>query len=92
MSHEEDLAESHDIEPNGYNIGRSARLYDICEYFTHANLANRNELVATATAGQTSFGGVTYSTTAENITGLLAPGSAGVNHGTCDFIYSRYLF
>jgi hypothetical protein len=28
-------------------------------------------------AGITSFGGVTYSTTAENITGLLAPGSVG---------------
>ncbi|EIN11369.1 hypothetical protein PUNSTDRAFT_63001 [Punctularia strigosozonata HHB-11173 SS5] len=27
------------------------------------------------------FSGVTYSTTAQNITDLLAPGSAGVNHG-----------
>jgi len=41
----------------------------------------RNEFVATAIAGQTSFLGVTYSTTAENITGLLEPGSTGVNHG-----------
>jgi hypothetical protein len=40
----------------------------------------RNLLVSNA-IGITSFGGVTYSTTAENITGLLAPGSAGVNHG-----------
>jgi len=40
----------------------------------------RNELVAAA-VGTTGFGGVTYSTTARNITGLLAPGSAGVNHG-----------
>ncbi|KIM78948.1 hypothetical protein PILCRDRAFT_581023 [Piloderma croceum F 1598] len=40
----------------------------------------RNELVAAA-VGTTSFGGVTYSTMARNITGLLAPGSAGVNHG-----------
>jgi len=40
----------------------------------------RNLLVSNA-IGITSFGRVTYSTTAENITGLLAPGSAGVNHG-----------
>ncbi|KZV71215.1 hypothetical protein PENSPDRAFT_578227 [Peniophora sp. CONT] len=40
----------------------------------------RDALVAAA-VGTTSFGGVTYSTTAQNITGLLAPGSAGVNHG-----------
>jgi len=41
----------------------------------------RNLLVQTAIAGQTSFGGTTYSTTAQNITGLLPVGSAGVNHG-----------
>ncbi|VDC05252.1 unnamed protein product [Peniophora sp. CBMAI 1063] len=40
----------------------------------------RDALVAAA-IGTTSFGGVTYSTTAQNITGLLTPGSAGVNHG-----------
>jgi len=40
----------------------------------------RDSLVSNA-IGITSFGGVTYSTTAENITGLLAPGSTGVNHG-----------
>lgn len=41
----------------------------------------RDKLVAAATAGQTSFGGVTYSTTAESITGLMDAGSTGVNHG-----------
>lgn len=40
----------------------------------------RNLLVSNA-VGITTFGGVTYSTTAETITGLLAPGSTGVNHG-----------
>jgi len=40
----------------------------------------RNLLVSNA-VGITTFGGVKYSTTAENITGLLTPGSAGVNHG-----------
>jgi len=40
----------------------------------------RDALVATA-IGKTSFGGVNYKTVAENVTGLLAPGSQGVNHG-----------
>jgi len=60
VSQEENLANNHDIVPNGYDIGRDS-------------------FVANA-AGITSFGGVTYSTTAENLTGLLAPGSEGVNH------------
>ncbi|KAI0356167.1 hypothetical protein OH77DRAFT_1401630 [Trametes cingulata] len=40
----------------------------------------RDALVASA-MGTTNFNGVTYSTTAQNITGLLPVGSAGVNHG-----------
>jgi len=40
----------------------------------------RDALVERA-IGTTSFGGITYWTTAEDITGLLPPGSAGVNHG-----------
>jgi len=39
-----------------------------------------NKLV-TAAVGVRSNDGVIYTTTAENITGLLAPGSNGVNHG-----------
>jgi hypothetical protein len=45
----------------------------------------RDELVASATSGTTSFNGITYSATAENITGLLQPGSAGINHGGSPF-------
>ena len=41
--------------------------------------ADRDELVSWA-VGTTSFNDVTYSTTAENITGLLPVGTAGVNH------------
>ncbi|KAH7922366.1 hypothetical protein BV22DRAFT_1106659 [Leucogyrophana mollusca] len=40
----------------------------------------RDSLVTWA-VGKTSYGGVSYTTTAQNITGLLAPGSTGVNHG-----------
>ncbi|KAH8116810.1 hypothetical protein DFH11DRAFT_1133561 [Phellopilus nigrolimitatus] len=41
----------------------------------------RDALVSNATAGQTNFGGVTYSSTSEDITNLIAAGSDGVNHG-----------
>ncbi|KAG0703230.1 hypothetical protein DFH29DRAFT_917759 [Suillus ampliporus] len=40
----------------------------------------RDNLV-TAAVGQTSYGGVKYNTIAQNITGLLASGSNGINHG-----------
>ncbi|KAI0745485.1 hypothetical protein C8Q76DRAFT_607381 [Earliella scabrosa] len=40
----------------------------------------RDELVAGA-IGTKSFGGITYSTTARAVTGLMAAGSQGVNHG-----------
>ncbi|KIM45176.1 hypothetical protein M413DRAFT_441859 [Hebeloma cylindrosporum] len=45
----------------------------------------RNRLVANA-VGITSFGGVTYSTTAKNISGLLTAGSTGINHGEINII------
>ncbi|KAE9396584.1 hypothetical protein BT96DRAFT_941572 [Gymnopus androsaceus JB14] len=61
VSEEEDLEESHDIIPDGYNIGR--------------------DKLAALAIGTTHFDGVTYVTTARNLTGLLAAGSVGVNHG-----------
>ncbi|TFY64682.1 hypothetical protein EVJ58_g2468 [Rhodofomes roseus] len=39
----------------------------------------RDTLVSWA-LGTTSYGGVTYSTTAENVTGLLQAGTSGINH------------
>lgn len=39
------------------------------------------QLVAAA-VGVTAFDGVTYTTVAQNITGLIEAGSTGVNHGT----------
>ena len=42
---------------------------------------NSDELVANATNGFPSSNGVTYSVSVEQISGLLSPGSAGVNHG-----------
>lgn len=40
----------------------------------------RDKLVAAA-VGDTSFGDVSYSTTAANVTGLLPTGADGINHG-----------
>jgi len=39
------------------------------------------DLFVSNALGTTNFGGTTYSTTAQNLTGLLPVGSAGVNHG-----------
>jgi len=61
VSHEEDLSESHNIVPNGYNIGR-------------------DEFVNSA-KGTKTFLLKKYTTTVQDITGLLQPGSQGVNHG-----------
>lgn len=38
--------------------------------------------------GTRSFGGVTNDTTVKDITGLLAPGSEGVNHGEKDTLWA----
>jgi len=40
----------------------------------------RDQIVEAATAKPTSIGGVTYTTTVEWVTGLLTPGSQGINH------------
>ncbi|KAF8309989.1 hypothetical protein DL93DRAFT_2084934 [Clavulina sp. PMI_390] len=60
VSYEEGIMDYHDIEANGYDIGR-------------------DDLVQAAN-GTTSFGGVTYTTTAEYVSGLLQAGSDGINH------------
>ncbi|KAJ6494937.1 hypothetical protein DFH09DRAFT_1052713 [Mycena vulgaris] len=67
VSKEEDVEESHNIVPDGYNIGRDL-------------------LVAGAVGKKTGFDGkkfkfTTYNTVLTEVTGLIAPGSEGVNHG-----------
>lgn len=46
----------------------------------------RDQLVENA-VGTTSYGDVTYFTTAENITGLLPVGATGVNHSKRPILY-----
>jgi len=67
VSKEQDVSESHNIVPDGYNIGRDL-------------------LVAGALGKKTGWDSTkfefrTYNTVLTNVTGLIAPGSDGVNHG-----------
>ncbi|TFK17144.1 hypothetical protein FA15DRAFT_676274 [Coprinopsis marcescibilis] len=61
VSEEKDLANNHQIVPNGYNIGR--------------------DLFVNGAVGTKRFLLHTYTTTVEEVRGLLEPGSEGVNHG-----------
>lgn len=45
------------------------------------DVISSDTLVSLATAGQTTFGGVTYSATSLTLPGLLPIGTQGVNHG-----------
>ncbi|KAJ7141337.1 hypothetical protein C8R44DRAFT_604128 [Mycena epipterygia] len=67
VSKEEDVEESHTIVPDGYNVGRDL-------------------LVSGAVGKKTGFNGntfkfTTYNTVLTNLTGLIAPGADGINHG-----------
>jgi hypothetical protein len=72
----QNATENHNITPDGYDIGEcppgKSFHRAMCPYY---NLG-RNNLVSMA-VGTTSFGGTTYNTVAQNITGLMASGSAG---------------
>jgi len=58
----------HDIVPNGYDLGRD-------------NIVSSIVGSASNGSGTTSYKGVTYSNTVEYVSGLLTPGSSGINHG-----------
>ncbi|KZS89035.1 hypothetical protein SISNIDRAFT_475843 [Sistotremastrum niveocremeum HHB9708] len=62
VSSEQDVEQSHNIIPNGYDIGR-------------------DNFVTSATAAGLSYNNVKYSVKSETVSGLLQPGSSGINHG-----------
>ncbi|KZT39075.1 hypothetical protein SISSUDRAFT_1061472 [Sistotremastrum suecicum HHB10207 ss-3] len=62
VSSEQDVEQSHNIIPNGYDIGR-------------------DDFVTSATAAGLSYNNVKYSVKSETVSGLLQPGSSGINHG-----------
>ncbi|KAF7305920.1 hypothetical protein HMN09_00746200 [Mycena chlorophos] len=67
VSQEQDLENSHNIVPNGYDVGRDALVAGAVGKTTYFDLLE--------------FKTYTFETTAVNMTGLIAPGSNGVNHG-----------
>ena len=58
-------------------------LFLIC----HRNLGLVSDFIIAAASQKTSFHGINYMTTTERISGLLAPGSVGVNHGILHLMY-----
>ena len=71
----QDSAEDHTISTNSYNAGECPPknfYWVMCPYYS----LGRDQLVSMA-VGFKSFGGVTYNTVAQNLTGLMAAGSAG---------------
>ncbi|KAF9504997.1 hypothetical protein BS47DRAFT_1354503 [Hydnum rufescens UP504] len=60
--------ENHNIVPNGYDLGRD-------------NIVSSIVGSASNGSGTTSYNGVTYLNIVEYVSGLLTPGSSGINHG-----------
>ncbi|KAI6033054.1 hypothetical protein F5J12DRAFT_798461 [Pisolithus orientalis] len=85
VSQEEPATEHHDPVPDGYDVGRWVLPVYHLLVTAIQKVDSSNNLVAAA-VGITSFNGVTYITTAKNITGLLPPGSEGINHGGQKFL------
>jgi hypothetical protein len=76
----QNVLEKHTISPDGYDIGRWVHRHVYGFGRTKSDDAYSDKFVAGALQ-VTSYKGITYKTVAENITGLLASGSAGINHG-----------
>lgn len=74
------MFEKHTISPDGYNIGRYAFTLRMAITAGSCRFLHRDGLVAAA-KGTKSFNGVTYSTTATTLSGVMPSGTNGVNHG-----------
>ncbi|UZJ51296.1 hypothetical protein CBS101457_000616 [Exobasidium rhododendri] len=64
-SKEQNVTQQHDIVPNGYDVGRDWMVGQI----------------QSSTTNKTSFMFKSYQTKVEYVSGLIAPGTAGINHG-----------
>jgi hypothetical protein len=72
----QNVTESHNIVPNGYDIGRDRLVANAV-----ANPKFQGVSYVATAVGNTSFDGVHYTSTLKQLKGLLAAGSQGVNHG-----------
>jgi len=78
LSYEEPIAEEHDIIVNGYNLAR--------DWFI-GNATSQGSIIDTAAvsntstfSGSTQYGGYTYQSSVQYISGLLPNTSVGINH------------
>ncbi|KIY72515.1 hypothetical protein CYLTODRAFT_417903 [Cylindrobasidium torrendii FP15055 ss-10] len=76
-SYEFPLDKSHDIVPNGYNLGRDYIVGNITKS-TVPTLDLTQD--GARYSGATSYGGYTYNTTINYVSGLLSNTSIGINH------------
>lgn len=81
VSQEENVSDNHDIELNGYNVGRYVTIIDSITPPSPVDDLHARDALVLAALGTTSFGGISYSTTAETLNGVMTAGSGGVNHG-----------
>ncbi|KIK69902.1 hypothetical protein GYMLUDRAFT_67162 [Collybiopsis luxurians FD-317 M1] len=75
-SYEKPLTDGHDIIANGYNLGRDWIIGNI----TQTNIPTMNLTNSSTYSGTTSYGGYTYSTSVQYVSGLLQNTSVGINH------------
>jgi len=73
---EMDLAEEHNIVPNGYNLGRDYLVGNL----TGTQIDSRKVTNQTTASGSSTYGDYTYQTDVTYVSGLLMNTSIGVNH------------
>ncbi|KAI6030426.1 hypothetical protein F5J12DRAFT_800289 [Pisolithus orientalis] len=77
-SYEMPIAQQHNVIVNGYDLGRD---WLIGNATSQSSVIPTEKLTNTSTySGQTSFGGYTYQTSVNYISGLLQNTSQGINH------------
>lgn len=78
LSYELPIAQQHDIIPNGYNLARDWLVGNATNQSTDLTTATMTN--ASMFSGQTSYGGYTYHTNVQYVSGLLQNTSTGINH------------
>ncbi|KAI5123152.1 hypothetical protein M0805_000855 [Coniferiporia weirii] len=76
-SYEKPIAEQHDVIDNGYNLGRD---WLVGNATGGINIPTSNLTNSSTYSGQVSFGGYTYQTDVQYVSGLLQNTSNGINH------------
>jgi len=78
VSYELPIAKQHDVIGNGYNLARDWLVGNATAQST--DLVTANMTNSSTFSGQTSYGGYTYQTNVQYVSGLLPNTSIGINH------------